>query len=72
MNVSFIRNGRDLHRELCGFFFLADSSLTIYEFRRFGQKFSALPLIPRAVYKHPVGKRTGEIYEIRHIKKVSN
>ena len=33
-----LRNGRDVHRELCGFFFLSDSSLTIYEFRQFGRK----------------------------------
>lgn len=63
------QNGRDIHRELCGFLFLADGSLTIYEFRQFGQRISALPLIPRSVYKHPLGKRCGEIYEIRHIKK---
>ena len=37
-NMVFFRNGRDVHRELCGFFFLADSSLTVYEFRQFGQK----------------------------------
>ena len=33
-----IRNGKDIHRELCGFYFLADGSITIYEFRQFGKK----------------------------------
>ena len=32
------RHGRDVHRELCGFFFLADNSITIYEYRQFGKK----------------------------------
>ena len=35
---TYCRNGRDVHRELCGFFFLADGSLTVYEFRQFGKK----------------------------------
>lgn len=64
------RNGRDVHRELCGFIFLEDSSLTVYEFRQFGQRSSALPLVPRAVYCHPKGKRKGHKYEICHIHKV--
>lgn len=34
----YIRNGRDVHRELCGFYFLADGSITIYEFRQFGKR----------------------------------
>ena len=32
------RHGRDVHRELCGFFFLADNSITVYEYRQFGKK----------------------------------
>ncbi|XP_019851870.1 PREDICTED: calcyphosin-2-like [Amphimedon queenslandica] len=63
------QNGRDVHRELCGFFFLSDGSLTIYEFRQFGQRVSALPLIPRAVYQFPKGRREGEQYNITHIRK---
>lgn len=35
------RNGRDVHRELCGFFILNDGTLTIYEFRQFGQRLIA-------------------------------
>jgi len=31
------RNGRDAVRELTGFFFVTDSSLTVYEFRQFGK-----------------------------------
>ena len=31
------RNGRDAMRELTGFFFVADNSLTVYEFRQFGK-----------------------------------
>lgn len=70
MIMFYHRNGRDVHRELCGFMFLGDESMTIYEFRQFGQRLSALPLIPRAVYHHPVGRRCGEKYELRQIKKV--
>ena len=32
------RNGRDVHRELYGFYFLMDASIAIYEFRQFGKK----------------------------------
>ena len=31
------RDGRDALRELFGFFFLSDSTLTVYEFRIFGK-----------------------------------
>lgn len=36
--LSCYRNGRDIHRELCGLYFLADGSMTLYEFRKFGKK----------------------------------
>ena len=36
--VYLCSNGRDVHRELCGFFFLSDGSITVYEFRQFGKK----------------------------------
>ena len=36
--VCLCSNGRDVHRELCGFFFLCDGSITVYEFRQFGKK----------------------------------
>lgn len=31
------RNGRDACRELIGFFFTCDGSLTVYEYRQFGK-----------------------------------
>lgn len=33
------KNGRDAHRELNGFFFSADNTLTLYEFHQFGTRF---------------------------------
>ncbi|XP_064397322.1 calcyphosin-2-like [Halichondria panicea] len=63
------QNGRDVHRELCGFFFLFDGSLTVYEFRQFGKKSSALPIIGRSVYKHLYGPSVGQPYEINWIQK---
>ena len=36
--VHVTRNGRDIHREMCGFYFISDNSLTIYELRQFGKK----------------------------------
>ena len=35
--IMHFRNGRDAIRELTGFYFAADNSLTIYEFRQFGK-----------------------------------
>ena len=32
------KNGRDAHRELNGFFFSADNTLTLYEFHQFGTR----------------------------------
>ena len=32
-------NGRDALRELNGFYFIVDDSLTIYEFRQFGTRY---------------------------------
>ena len=32
-------NGRDALRELNGFFFVLDNTLTVYEFRQFGSKY---------------------------------
>lgn len=43
------RNGRDVHRELCGFYFLADGSITLYEFRQFGKKYE---IIITHIYVH--------------------
>ncbi|KAJ8314669.1 hypothetical protein KUTeg_006819 [Tegillarca granosa] len=41
------RNGHDAMRELTGFYFEADKTLTIYEFRQFGKSAKALPFISR-------------------------
>eukprot|EP01137_Pigoraptor_chileana_P019051 Opistho-2@79522 len=54
------KNGRDIHRELGGFFFVADGSVVVYEFRQFGQKTNVLPLFQRRVYRHPIGNRAGK------------
>ena len=53
-------NGRDVHRELCGFFFAQDNSLTLYEFRQLSSRSSALPLIQRNSYVHARGPRVGQ------------
>lgn len=37
-------NGRDALRELNGFFFIVDNTLTVYEFRQFGSRFEAFYL----------------------------
>ena len=50
------RRGRDSARELCGFYFVGDSTMTIYEFRQFGQRSSALPFLQRRPYRHMIGE----------------
>ena len=50
------RRGRDSARELCGFYFVGDNTMTIYEFRQFGQRSSALPFLQRRPYKHLIGE----------------
>lgn len=65
------QNGRDIHRELCGFYFFSDNSIAVYEFRQFGKKSSTLPLVPRGVYHHCINQSRGKPYEINYIKKGS-
>ena len=36
------KNGHDAHRELNGFFFAADNTLTVYEFRQFGTRYEVV------------------------------
>jgi hypothetical protein len=60
-------NGRDIHRELCGFFFGQDNSLTLYEFRQLSSRSSALPLIQRRAYAHVKGPRAGEAITLADI-----
>uniref|UniRef100_A0A8C8EB52 Calcyphosine 2 n=1 Tax=Otus sunia TaxID=257818 RepID=A0A8C8EB52_9STRI len=58
-------NGRDACRELIGFFFACDRSLTVYEFRQFGKnRTNALPFIQKGVYQHQRGQRKGKVYDL--------
>jgi len=57
------KDGRDALKDLFGFFFHHDSTLTLYEFRLFGKKkLKALPLIERRRYRHVIGRRKGKYY----------
>ncbi|XP_074683315.1 calcyphosin-2 isoform X2 [Strix aluco] len=59
------RNGHDACRELIGFFFACDRSLTVYEFRQFGKnRTNALPFIQKGVYQHQRGQRKGKVYDL--------
>ncbi|XP_072257483.1 calcyphosin-2 isoform X2 [Pyxicephalus adspersus] len=59
------RNGRDACRELIGFFFDHDKSVTIYEYHQFGKnRTNALPFIQKGVYYHKYGCRKGKPYEL--------
>ncbi|KAL4233136.1 Calcium-dependent secretion activator 2 [Mactra antiquata] len=58
------RNGHDAIRELTGFFFSVDNTLTIYEFRQFGKSAKALPFIIRGHFCHLQGPREGEPYSL--------
>ncbi|KAM7177838.1 calcyphosin-2 isoform 2-T3 [Macrochelys suwanniensis] len=59
------RNGRDACRELIGFFFMYDRSLTVYEYRQFGKnRTNALPFIQKGVYSHQHGQRKGQQYDL--------
>ncbi|XP_013802741.1 calcyphosin-2 [Apteryx mantelli] len=59
------RNGRDACRELIGFFFAYDRSITVYEFRQFGKnRTNALPFIQKGVYQHQQGQKKGKAYNL--------
>ncbi|XP_057599031.1 calcyphosin-2 isoform X3 [Hippopotamus amphibius kiboko] len=59
------RNGRDACRELVGFFFTHDQSLTIYEYRQFGKnRTNVLPFIQKNIYCHQYGRRKGKQYQL--------
>ncbi|XP_013373139.1 PREDICTED: calcyphosin-2 isoform X2 [Chinchilla lanigera] len=59
------RHGRDACRELIGFFFTSDKSLTIYEYRQFGKnRTNVLPFIPKNIYSHQCGRRKGKRYQL--------
>ncbi|XP_016281155.2 calcyphosin-2 isoform X2 [Monodelphis domestica] len=60
------RNGRDACRELMGFFFAYDKSLTVYEYRQFGNnRTNALPFIHKNIYSHQRGRRKGRQYQLQ-------
>ncbi|ETE66790.1 Calcyphosin-2, partial [Ophiophagus hannah] len=60
-----LRNGRDACRELIGFYFTCDKSLTIYEYRKFGKnRTNALPFILKGIYMHQRGQRKGKPYTL--------
>nr|XP_011725424.1 calcyphosin-2 isoform X1 [Macaca nemestrina]XP_011725426.1 calcyphosin-2 isoform X1 [Macaca nemestrina]XP_011725427.1 calcyphosin-2 isoform X1 [Macaca nemestrina] len=59
------RNGHDACRELIGFFFTHDQSLTIYEYRQFGKNRTiVLPFIQKSIYSHQCGRRKGKQYRL--------
>ncbi|XP_072829492.1 calcyphosin-2 isoform X3 [Vicugna pacos] len=59
------RNGHDACRELVGFFFTHDQSLTIYEYRQFGKnRTNVLPFIQKNIYCHQRGRRKGKQYQL--------
>ncbi|ELW70506.1 Calcyphosin-2 [Tupaia chinensis] len=59
------KNGRDACRELIGFFFAHDQSLTIYEYRQFGKnRTNVLPFIKKSSYGHQCGRRKGKQYQL--------
>ncbi|XP_063403690.1 calcyphosin-2-like [Mytilus trossulus] len=61
------RNGHDALRELTGFFFHFDNTLTIYEFRQFGKSAKALPFVTRGRYGHIQGPREDDPYNLTDI-----
>ncbi|XP_078194188.1 calcyphosin-2 isoform X5 [Callithrix jacchus] len=59
------KNGHDACRELIGFFFAHDQSLTIYEYRQFGKNRTiVLPFIKKKIYSHQCGRRKGKQYRL--------
>lgn len=61
------KNGRDAHRELNGFFFPVDNTITLYEFHQFGTRSQALPFIQRGCYSHVQGRRKRQPYTLMDI-----
>lgn len=48
--MSSCRYGRDAIRELTGFFFALDISLTVYEYRRFGKGYDLFTVLHMAMF----------------------
>ena len=63
------QNGRNAHKKLCGYFFLTDDSIAVYEFKQLGPRSSAFPVIQRRIYYHLLGRKKGQPYQINTIKK---
>ncbi|ESO84979.1 hypothetical protein LOTGIDRAFT_236023 [Lottia gigantea] len=61
------RNGHDALRQLTGFFFNVNNTLTIYEFKQFGKSAKAIPFINRGTYHHIKGPLKGEVYALTDI-----
>ncbi|XP_067674591.1 calcyphosin-2-like [Haliotis asinina] len=66
------RNGHDALRELTGFFFHVDNTLTIYEFKQFGKSAKAIPFINRGQFLHMKGSRKDQPYTLLDIYSGSN
>lgn len=60
-------NGHDSRREINGFFITSDNTVAMYEFRQFGTRSKALPLIHRGSYRHVSGSRKGEAIHLLDI-----
>ncbi|XP_046346148.2 calcyphosin-2-like [Haliotis rufescens] len=61
------RNGHDALRELTGFFFHVDNTMTIYEFKQFGKSAKAIPFINRGHFLHLRGARKDQPYTLLDI-----
>ncbi|XP_005098660.3 calcyphosin-2 [Aplysia californica] len=61
------RNGSDAMKELTGFYFACDKTLTVYEFRQFGKSAKAMPFIYRGQYCHKSGPKQGRPFGLSDI-----
>ncbi|KAL2309677.1 hypothetical protein Nmel_005894 [Mimus melanotis] len=63
------RNGQDVCRELTGFSFACDKSLTVYEFQQFGKN-RHMPCLShqKGVYQHQRGLKKGKAYDLKSVK----
>ncbi|XP_046845226.1 calcyphosin-2-like [Xenia sp. Carnegie-2017] len=61
------KDGHHAHRELNGFYFPSDGTLTVYEFRQFGSRYSAIPFIQHGKYHHVKGKTKDQLYTYQDI-----
>jgi hypothetical protein len=65
------RSGRDIHRDLTGYFFPSDNTLAVYEVKQLAKKPSAFALFERKSYSHLNGKLKGMCYTLGDISEVS-